>query len=112
MFPNLKCIFRLQPPPGIHPGSLLPNDTFVTDTLIFEVDRRLTKVEVKLYLEAMYNLDIVKVNTLVQYGKLSKRHGKWHREKDVKKAYVFLREAVTLPSRPRPFSEWVTPTPA
>ena len=87
---------------------MLPNDTFETRQLMFEVDPKLSKPEIKRYLEAMYNLDIRQVNTLREYGKVFRNQfGKWQKKKDIKKAFIILGTSVTLPARPRPHKEWV-----
>ena len=59
---------------------------------VFIVDPKMTKPEVKEYLKKVYNLPVLKVNTVNYEGKLkqgSQRHrGSYFRTKAFKKAYV------------------------
>mmetsp|Transcript_11703 Transcript_11703/g.20086 ORF Transcript_11703/g.20086 Transcript_11703/m.20086 type:complete len:132 (-) Transcript_11703:1237-1632(-) len=110
--PNFRIFLKLRPPPDVDQRMLLPDDTFETKTLIFQTIPRATRCEIKRYLEAVYNLDILKVNTLNVLGKrlsVSGLNGEryYKRTKDYKKAYVLLRTPVRLPVRPRPHSEFV-----
>mmetsp|Transcript_7719 Transcript_7719/g.16498 ORF Transcript_7719/g.16498 Transcript_7719/m.16498 type:complete len:100 (+) Transcript_7719:388-687(+) len=86
---------------------LLPDDTFETETLVVQTEPRMTKPEIRQYLEKMYNLEITKVHTLNVMHK-RKRVGNFRKKtKEYKKAYVELSSPVTLPMRPRPHADFV-----
>jgi ribosomal protein L23 len=61
----------------------------------FEVPMTMNKIDIRNYLTAIYDMDVLKVNTLVQAGEWRKSpaqsewsKGKRYRRRDYKKAYV------------------------
>ncbi|OUN00817.1 MAG: 50S ribosomal protein L23 [Firmicutes bacterium ZCTH02-B6] len=64
---------------------------------VFEVDRSANKTEIKRAVETIFNVKVVKVNTVRVRGKL-RRQGRWvGRTPDRKKAVVTLQEGQRLP---------------
>lgn len=62
------------------------------DQVVFEVDRRANKVEIRQAVEQLFGVGVVKVRTLNQVGK-PKRVGRlFGRRSDYKKAIVTLQE--------------------
>lgn len=58
--------------------------------VVFEVDRRATKIEIRKAVETIFDVKVLQVRTLNQKGK-SKRMGKYlGKRSDWKKAYVTL----------------------
>mmetsp|Transcript_13920 Transcript_13920/g.37360 ORF Transcript_13920/g.37360 Transcript_13920/m.37360 type:complete len:119 (+) Transcript_13920:86-442(+) len=109
-FPNFRLFLKLKPPPNVRVDHLLPDDTFETDTIVVQTEPRITKPEIKQFMEKMYNLDIVKVNTLNVMHKRKKKQGYPKNTKEYKKAYVQLSSPVTLPLRPRIPSDFLKET--
>lgn len=65
----------------------------------FQVPKNLTKIEIANYLRAVYDFDVVKVNTLIRAGERTRnRYGQITKTKDVKKAIVTL--ATDVPKMP------------
>jgi large subunit ribosomal protein L23 len=63
-----------------------------SNKVVFEVALRANKIEIKKAVEAMFDVDVVEVNTLVQRGKV-KRMGRGDAKRpNWKKAIVTLRE--------------------
>lgn len=64
------------------------------------------QIEIKRVLETMYGLQVLKVNTLNMEGKKKRTKGTilYHRRPDYKKAYVTLKEPVTLPANLFPYN--------
>lgn len=58
------------------------------------------QIEIRRVLESVYGLEVEKVNTLNMEGKkkLNRKTGKYYRRPDYKKAYVVLKNPVTLPA--------------
>jgi len=64
---------------------------------VFEVDRSANKTQIKRAVEAIFNVKVVKVNTIRMQGKL-RRQGRWiGRTPDRKKAIVTLQEGQRIP---------------
>ncbi len=62
----------------------------ISNQLVFEVDRRATKVEIRQAVEKIFDVSVIKVRTANFKGK-TKRHGRTlGRRNDWKKAYVTL----------------------
>ena len=57
---------------------------------VFRVSRNAKKPEIKSAVEALFNVQVVDVNTLVQKGKTKRFRGRPGRRSDVKKAFVKL----------------------
>ena len=64
---------------------------------VFEVDRSANKTQIKRAVESIFNVKVVKVNTIRQRGKL-RRQGRFiGRTPDRKKAIVTLQEGQQIP---------------
>ncbi|XP_051477522.1 39S ribosomal protein L23, mitochondrial isoform X2 [Apus apus] len=72
---------------AVRPGVPQPEDT-----VQFRVSMEMTKVDIKNYLEKIYNVPVAAVRTRIQYGANNKRNHKNQRVKkpDYKVAYVQL----------------------
>ncbi len=64
--------------------------------VVFEVDIRATKPQVKVAIEELFNVKVKSVNTLVAKGKVKRFKGILGRRKDIKKAYVMLEDGNTI----------------
>jgi large subunit ribosomal protein L23 len=64
--------------------------------LVFEVARGATKPEIKAAIEALFNVKVTAVNTLVHKGKTKRWRGKPYRRSDAKKAIVTLAEGQSI----------------
>ncbi|KFQ30439.1 PREDICTED: 39S ribosomal protein L23, mitochondrial-like, partial [Merops nubicus] len=85
--PQLR-IFR----PNFYMLAVRPGVPQPEDTVQFRVSMEMTRVDVKNYLEKIYNVPVAAVRTRIQYGANNKRNHKNHRVKkpDYKVAYVQL----------------------
>jgi large subunit ribosomal protein L23 len=64
--------------------------------LVFEVAKTASKPEIKAAVEALFNVKVTNVNTLVQKGKTKRWKGQPYRRNDLKKAIVTLAEGQSL----------------
>ena len=64
--------------------------------LVFEVAKTASKPEIKAAIEALFNVKVTAVNTLVQKGKTKRWRGKPYRRTDLKKAIVTLAEGQSI----------------
>ena len=64
--------------------------------VVFEVDIRATKPQVKVAIEELFNVKVKSVNTLVSKGKAKRFKGILGRRRNVKKAYVMLEDGNTI----------------
>lgn len=64
--------------------------------VVFEVARTATKPEIKAAVEALFDVKVESVNTLVSKGKTKRWRGKPYRRSDAKKAVVTLAEGQTI----------------
>tara|TARA_B100000963_G_C22096500_1_gene438774 strand:- start:149 stop:436 length:288 start_codon:yes stop_codon:yes gene_type:complete len=64
--------------------------------VVFEVDIRATKPQVKVAIEELFNVKVKSVNTLVSKGKVKRFKGTLGRRRDIKKAYVMLEDGNTI----------------
>ncbi|XP_014815568.1 PREDICTED: 39S ribosomal protein L23, mitochondrial isoform X2 [Calidris pugnax] len=80
---------------AVRPGVPQPEDT-----VQFRVSMEMTKVDIKNYLEKIYNVPVAAVRTRIQYGANNKRNHKNQRVKkpDYKVAYVQLVEVLLFPA--------------
>ncbi|MEE9434716.1 MAG: 50S ribosomal protein L23 [Sphingorhabdus sp.] len=62
------------------------------NAVVFKVSGDATKPEIKAAVEALFDVKVKGVNTLVQKGKVKRWKGKPYRRNDVKKAIVTLAE--------------------
>lgn len=60
--------------------------------VVFDVAPDATKPDIKAAVEALFNVKVKAVNTLVRKGKIKRFRGRTGRQKDVKKAIVTLQE--------------------
>lgn len=87
----------------LYPGKQLPKDVSV-----FKVPLNYNRVQVKNYLEELYGVQVVKVNTAIMVGKRRlDQYARYTKEKDWKKAYVRTTEAFAFPW-PRPITYSLT----
>jgi large subunit ribosomal protein L23 len=73
--------------------------TIVADKLkqfVFKVSKDATKQEIKHAVEALFNVKVDKVSTVVVKGKSKRFRGKEGRRNDWKKAYVALQDGFDL----------------
>ncbi|EKF40356.1 50S ribosomal protein L23 [Nitratireductor indicus] len=64
--------------------------------VVFNVDRKATKPEIKAAVEALFGVKVAGVNTLVRKGKVKRFRGTVGRQSDVKKAIVTLAEGHSI----------------
>lgn len=64
--------------------------------LVFEVARGASKPEIKAAIEALFNVKVTAVNTLVHKGKTKRWRGKPYRRSDMKKAIVTLADGQSI----------------
>ena len=66
------------------------------NAVVFKVADSATKPQIKAAVEALFDVKVVSVNTLVQKGKTKRWKGKPYRRSDVKKAVVRLAEGQSI----------------
>lgn len=64
--------------------------------LVFEVAKTASKPEIKAAIEALFNVKVSSVNTLVQKGKTKRWKGQPYRRNDLKKAIVTLADGQSI----------------
>ena len=62
------------------------------NAVVFRVAPRATKPEIKAAVEALFNVKVINVNTIVTKGKTKRWKGKPYQRSDMKKAIVTLAE--------------------
>ena len=67
-----------------------------TNAVVFRVAPRATKPEIKAAIEALFNVKVRHVNTIVTKGKTKRWKGKPYQRSDVKKAIVTLAEGQSI----------------
>jgi len=67
------------------------------NAVVFKVANDATKPEIKAAVEALFNVKVTGVNTLVQKGKTKKWKGAPYRRSDFKKAVVTLKDGESIP---------------
>ena len=67
-----------------------------TNSVVFKVAPKATKPEIKAAVEALFNVTVVGVNTIVTKGKTKRWKGKPYQRSDMKKAVVRLAEGQTI----------------
>ena len=77
---------RLPPARHLRPAATRRQRSFVVDVPLLY----LTQVEIKHFLESVYGLDVLKVNTLNVEGKKKRGKQGFFRRPDYKKAFVVL----------------------
>lgn len=94
--PGLKVFFPNTP------IVIKPKGNFITSRGIVEfyVPVNQTKYEIRQYLKKIYDLDIIKVNTILHDGRLKRdAKGKWYKTPAYKKAIVTIDNTVLLEER-------------
>ena len=64
--------------------------------IVFNVARKASKPEIKAAIEALFNVKVTAVNTLIRKGKLKRFRGTIGRQSDVKKAVVTLADGYSI----------------
>lgn len=64
--------------------------------LMFEVAKTASKPEIKAAVEALFNVKVTSVNTLIQKGKTKRWKGRPYRRSDFKKAVVTLAQGQSI----------------
>ncbi|GGA55373.1 50S ribosomal protein L23 [Nitratireductor aestuarii] len=64
--------------------------------VVFNVARKASKPEIKAAVEALFNVKVASVNTLVRKGKVKRFRGTIGKQSDVKKAIVTLAEGHSI----------------
>ena len=66
------------------------------NSVVFKVAPKATKPEIKAAVEALFNVKVTNVNTIVTKGKSKRWQGKPYQRSDVKKAIVRLAEGQSI----------------
>jgi large subunit ribosomal protein L23 len=66
------------------------------NTVVFRVDSRANKMQIKQAVEALFQVQVLRVNTLNMQGKKKRVRFREGKKPDWKKAYVTLREGDTI----------------
>jgi large subunit ribosomal protein L23 len=66
------------------------------NAVVFKVARDATKPEIKAAVEALFNVSVTNVNTIVQKGKTKKWKGAPYQRSDMKKAIVTLKDGQSI----------------
>ena len=67
-----------------------------TNSVVFKVAPSATKPEIKAAIEALFNVKVTNVNTIVSKGKTKRWKGKPYQRSDVKKAIVRLAKGQSI----------------
>ena len=67
-----------------------------TNSVVFHVAPRASKPEIKAAVEALFNVKVTNVNTIVSKGKTKRWKGRPYQRSDVKKAIVRLAEGQSI----------------
>jgi len=67
-----------------------------TNAVVFKVAPKASKPEIKAAVEALFNVKVMNVNTIVTKGKTKRWKGKPYQRSDMKKAIVTLAEGQTI----------------
>ncbi len=66
------------------------------NAVVFKVSGDSTKPQIKAAVEALFDVKVLRVNTLIQKGKVKRWRGRPYRRNDIKKAVVTLAEGQTI----------------
>ncbi len=66
------------------------------NAVVFKVAQSATKPQIKAAVEALFDVKVKGVNTMVQKGKTKRWRGRPYRRNDIKKAVVTLAEGQTI----------------
>ena len=67
-----------------------------TNAVVFKVAPKASKPEIKAAVEALFNVKVTNVNTIVSKGKTKRWKGKPYQRSDVKKAIITLAEGNSI----------------
>jgi large subunit ribosomal protein L23 len=67
-----------------------------TNAVVFKVATKATKPEIKAAVEALFDVKVTNVNTIVSKGKSKRWQGKPYQRSDMKKAIVTLAEGQSI----------------
>ncbi len=67
-----------------------------SNAVVFKVAPKATKPEIKAAVEALFNVKVTNVNTIVAKGKSKRWQGRGYQRSDVKKAIVTLAEGQSI----------------
>jgi large subunit ribosomal protein L23 len=67
-----------------------------TNAVVFKVAPKASKPEIKAAIEALFNVKVTNVNTIVSKGKTKRWKGKPYQRSDVKKAIITLAEGNSI----------------
>ena len=67
-----------------------------TNSVVFRVAPRASKPEIKAAVEALFNVKVTNVNTIVSKGKTKRWKGRPYQRSDMKKAIVTLAQGQTI----------------
>jgi large subunit ribosomal protein L23 len=67
-----------------------------TNSVVFRVSPKASKPEIKAAIEALFNVKVTNVNTIVSKGKTKRWKGKPYQRSDVKKAIVTLAQGQSI----------------
>ena len=67
-----------------------------TNAVVFKVAPKASKPEIKAAVEALFNVKVTNVNTIVSKGKTKRWKGKPYQRSDMKKAIVTLAEGQSI----------------
>ena len=67
-----------------------------TNAVVFKVATKASKPEIKAAVEALFNVKVTNVNTIVTKGKTKRWKGQPYRRSDMKKAIVTLAEGQSI----------------
>ena len=67
-----------------------------TNAVVFKVAPKATKPEIKAAIEALFNVKVTNVNTIVSKGKSKRWQGRPYQRSDMKKAIVTLAEGESI----------------
>jgi large subunit ribosomal protein L23 len=67
-----------------------------TNSVVFKVAPRATKPEIKAAVEALFNVKVTNVNTIVAKGKSKRWQGRPYQRSEMKKAIVTLAEGQSI----------------
>jgi len=65
-------------------------------TYVFKADKKATKPEIKKTIEAVFDVKVASVNTLIRKGQTKVTKGRKGRQSDIKKAYVTLEKGYEI----------------
>ena len=82
----------------VHAPHITEKSTMLSETnaVVFRVAPSASKPEIKAAVEALFNVKVTNVNTIVSKGKTKRWKGKPYQRSDMKKAIVTLAEGQTI----------------